>query len=59
MATLAFTTVDGILHADIWADMVTITLKPDDGGADLVIEVPSFKFAWIVEAFAKQNAEKG
>lgn len=48
------TTIDGILTAEMDHDEVTITLKPDAGGDDIVITIPSFKFRWIANTFAAE-----
>lgn len=54
--TTVMTTMDGILTTEIDDDTVTLALKRDDGG-EHVIQIPAFKFAWIVKAFtAAQSA---
>lgn len=55
MVTEQMTTIDGVLTADIDSETVTITLRHDAGG-ETAIEIPAFKFAWIVETFATYTA---
>lgn len=54
--TEQMTTIDGILTAQIDADTVLLILHHDDG-REHSIEIPAFKFAWIVETFTKINPQ--
>jgi hypothetical protein len=53
--TLCFTNLEGIVHAEISDDLVSLRLKPD--GSDQVIDItlPAFKFEWVVQAFNERN----
>ncbi len=51
------TTLEGVLTAEMDDDTVRLTLGRDDGDT-VIIEIPSFKFRWIVDAFNRDNLGK-
>ncbi len=51
------TTLEGVLTAEMDDDTVRLTLGRDDGDT-VIIEIPSFKFRWIVDAFNNDNLGK-